>query len=111
MAYEPVELIVGRVQDRLADLKAERGVETTSERPYDIVSSAVSERYPAVLRDAAAATDVQSFLPHSGVDHDMMHMASVTETGILFTPSCGGFSATEHTVTVTPSTRCRGSPY
>jgi hydantoinase/carbamoylase family amidase len=88
--YEPMERIVERVRSHLSTLEAERGVETTLERPYDIAPSVMSERCVAALRDAAANVDSLSL--HSGAGHDTMHVASVTEAGLLFAPSRGGFS-------------------
>ena len=90
--YEPMERIIERVQRYLSTLEAERSVETTLERPYDIAPSAMSERCMTAIRDAAAAVDVGSLSLHSGAGHDTMHVASVTETGLLFAPSRGGFS-------------------
>jgi N-carbamoyl-L-amino-acid hydrolase len=90
--YESMERIVARVRDCLTKLEADRGVETTFERPYDIAPSAMSKRCTAALRDAAAAMDVPSLSLHSGAGHDTMRIASVTETGLLFAPSRGGFS-------------------
>jgi N-carbamoyl-L-amino-acid hydrolase len=92
VAYESIESVVGRVQERLAELEAERGVETTFERPYDIAPSAMSERCTAALDRAVSAVDVPSISLHSGAGHDTMHIANVTETGMLFAPSRGGFS-------------------
>jgi N-carbamoyl-L-amino-acid hydrolase len=92
VAYESMERIVERVRDCLAALEADRGVETTFERPYDIPPSEMSERCTAALRDAAAGIDVPSMSLHSGAGHDTMHIASATETGMLFAPSRGGFS-------------------
>jgi N-carbamoyl-L-amino-acid hydrolase len=88
--YEPMERIVERVRSHLSTLEAERGVETTLERPYDIAPSVMSERCVAALQDAAANVDSLSL--HSGAGHDTMHVASVTEAGLLFAPSRGGFS-------------------
>ncbi|WP_257628919.1 Zn-dependent hydrolase [Haloplanus salinarum] len=90
--YGSMERIVERVRRCLSTLEAERGVETTLERPYDIAPSAMSDRCTAALRDAAAATDVDALTLHSGAGHDTMHVASVTDAGLLFAPSRGGFS-------------------
>ena len=90
--YESMERIVARVRDCLATLEADRGVETTFERPYDIAPSAMSERCTAALDRAVSAVDVPSISLHSGAGHDTMHIANVTETGMLFAPSRGGFS-------------------
>ncbi|SDZ82542.1 N-carbamoyl-L-amino-acid hydrolase [Haloplanus vescus] len=90
--YGPMERIVGRVRDCLETLEAERGVDTAFERPYDIAPSQMSERCTAALRDAAATIDATTLDLHSGAGHDTMHIASVTDTGLLFAPSHGGFS-------------------
>jgi len=90
--YASMETIVERVRERLAALEVERGVETTFERPYDIAPSEMSERCTAALERAVATVDVPSLDLHSGAGHDTMHVASVTDTGMLFAPSHGGFS-------------------
>jgi N-carbamoyl-L-amino-acid hydrolase len=90
--YGSMEEIVGRVQDCLSELEAERGVGTTFERPYDIAPSKMSERCNAALQKAVSTTEVSALELHSGAGHDTMHIASVTDTGMLFAPSHGGFS-------------------
>ena len=90
--YESMERIVGRVREHLANLEAQRGVETGFERPYDIPPSEMSERCMAALERAVSTVDVPSLSLHSGAGHDTMHIANVTETGMLFAPSRGGFS-------------------
>ena len=94
VAYEAMERIVERIRDCLSSLETDRGVETTFERPYDIAPSEMSGRCTAALRDTAAAMDIPSVSLHSGAGHDTMHVASVTEAGMLFAPSHGGFSHT-----------------
>jgi N-carbamoyl-L-amino-acid hydrolase len=90
--YASMETIVERVRECLTSLEAERGVETTFERPYDIAPSEMSERCTAALERAVSTVDVTSMALHSGAGHDTMHIASVTDTGLLFAPSRGGFS-------------------
>jgi len=90
--YESMELIVERIRNRLSELEAERGVDTTFDRPYDIAPSEMSERCTTALRDAVSTIDVPSVELHSGAGHDTMHVASLTDTGMLFAPSHGGFS-------------------
>lgn len=90
--YENMERIIKRVQNYLSTLESDRSVETVLERPYDIAPSTMSERCTAALRDAAAVADADSLCMHSGAGHDTMHIASVTDTGLLFAPSRGGFS-------------------
>jgi N-carbamoyl-L-amino-acid hydrolase len=90
--YESMERIIDRLTERLAQLETERGVETTFERPYDIAPSEMSERCTSGLERAAETVGVPSLSLHSGAGHDTMHVASVTDTGMLFAPSHGGFS-------------------
>jgi N-carbamoyl-L-amino-acid hydrolase len=90
--YEPMETIVDHIQTRLDDIESQRGVETTFERPYDIPPSQMSERCIVVLERASESVDVSSLSLHSGAGHDTMHLADVTDTGLLFAPSRGGFS-------------------
>ena len=87
-----MESIVGRVHESLSRLEAERGVATTFERPYDIEPISMDERCMTALQDATLTTGVPSLELHSGAGHDTMHVAKVTDTGMLFAPSRGGFS-------------------
>jgi N-carbamoyl-L-amino-acid hydrolase len=90
--YDSMEAVVERVRTRLSELEAERGVVTTFERPYDIAPKEMSTRCTTALRNAVATTDASSLELHSGAGHDTMHIAKVTDTGMLFAPSHGGFS-------------------
>ncbi|MFD1571022.1 Zn-dependent hydrolase [Halorubrum laminariae] len=90
--YEPMETIIDHIQTHLDDLESQRGVETTFEQPYDIPPSQMSDRCVDALERAAERVDVSSLSLHSGAGHDTMHLADVTDTGLLFAPSRGGFS-------------------
>jgi N-carbamoyl-L-amino-acid hydrolase len=90
--YDSMEEIVAAVEESLSRLEAERGIETTFERPYDIEPIAMDERCTTALREAAAETDVPTMDLHSGAGHDTMHIAKVTDSGMLFAPSRGGIS-------------------
>jgi N-carbamoyl-L-amino-acid hydrolase len=90
--YAAMESIVERVREFLAELETDRGVEVTFERPYDVAPSRMSERCTAALEHAVSTLDVSSLSLHSGAGHDTMHIADVTDTGMLFAPSRGGFS-------------------
>lgn len=90
--YESMEQIVDRVRNSLSTLESQRGVETTFDRPYDVAPSRMSDRCTKALRNAVSTVDVPSIDLHSGAGHDTMHIASVTDTGMLFAPSHGGFS-------------------
>ncbi|MFC6837991.1 Zn-dependent hydrolase [Halomarina ordinaria] len=90
--YASMERIVERVRDRLAGLETERGVDVTFERPYDIAPSRMSDRCIAALEHAVSTVDAPSLSLHSGAGHDTMHVSDVTDAGMLFAPSRGGFS-------------------
>ena len=90
--YDSMEEIVAAVEESLSRLEAERGIETTFERPYDIEPIAMDERCTTALREAAAETNVPAMDLHSGAGHDTMHIAKVTDSGMLFAPSRGGIS-------------------
>ena len=92
VAYEPMELIVDRVRERLSALEDERGVVTTFERPYDIEPIGMSDRCTDALRAAASASSTDAIELHSGAGHDTMHIAKVTDAGMLFAPSRDGVS-------------------
>lgn len=90
--YGSMEAIVKKVRDSLSRLEAERGVVTAFERPYDIKPIAMDERCTSALHEAAAETGVSAMDLHSGAGHDTMHIAKVTDAGMLFAPSRGGIS-------------------
>lgn len=90
--YDSMESIVNHIRRCLSELEAERGVTTTFERPYDIAPQAMDERCITALQNAVESVDVSSLKVHSGAGHDTMHIAKVTDTGMLFAPSHGGFS-------------------
>jgi N-carbamoyl-L-amino-acid hydrolase len=90
--YESMETIVGEVEASLARLEAERGVDTTFERPYDIAPIDMSDRCTSALDEAAAESGVSTMELHSGAGHDTMHVAKVTDSGMIFAPSRDGIS-------------------
>ena len=90
--YGSMEAIVEEVRNSLSRLEAEREVVTTFERPYDIEPIAMAERPTTALHGAASRMDVSATDLHSGAGHDTMHVARVTDAGMLFAPSRGGIS-------------------
>jgi N-carbamoyl-L-amino-acid hydrolase len=90
--YDSMEEIVGEVRESLSRLEAERGVTTWFERPYDIEPVAMDERCTTALREAASGAGVSAMDLHSGAGHDTMHIAKVTDAGMVFAPSHGGVS-------------------
>jgi hydantoinase/carbamoylase family amidase len=90
--YDSMATIVGEVEASLARLEAERGVETSFERPYDIEPIAMHERCTTALDEAATESGISTMELHSGAGHDTMHVAKVTDSGMIFAPSRDGIS-------------------
>lgn len=80
---------VGTVLDRL---KADRGVETDLERGIDLDPTPMADQIRSAAHTAAAAADVETTDLPSGAAHDTMHVADVTDAGLLFAPSTNGVS-------------------
>ncbi|WP_435076818.1 M20 family metallo-hydrolase [Halococcus sp. AFM35] len=90
--YDSMATIVGEVEASLARLEAERGVATTFERPYDIEPIAMDDRCTNALAEAATESGISTMELHSGAGHDTMHVAKVTDSGMIFAPSRDGIS-------------------
>ena len=90
--YDSMETIVGEVEASLSRLEDERGVDTTFERPYDIEPIDMSDRCTGALDEAAAESGIPTMEVHSGAGHDTMHIAKVTDSGMIFAPSRDGIS-------------------
>ncbi|MFC5971129.1 M20 family metallo-hydrolase [Halomarina salina] len=90
--YDSVEAIVAAARDSLDRLERERGVETTFERPWERRPVPMDDRVREAFHDAGAARGVTTTDLHSGAAHDTMHLANVTDAGLLFAPSRDGVS-------------------
>lgn len=90
--YDSMESIVDAVRSCLSRLETERGVVTTFKRPYDIKPIAMDDRCMTALHEAASRAGISPLELHSGAGHDTMHIAKVTDSGMLFAPSRGGIS-------------------
>ena len=87
-----IERLVERVKATLKRLERERGVETTFETDLDVAPTPLSERCGDAIRAGAAEFDLESTDLFSGAAHDTMHVADVTDAGMLFSPSEDGIS-------------------
>ncbi|MFC4550120.1 MULTISPECIES: M20 family metallo-hydrolase [Halorussus] len=87
-----VDRIAERARASLDRLEAERGVETTLERPWDREPVPMSERCREALHEAGASAGIGTLDLHSGAAHDTMHVANVTDAALLFAPSEDGIS-------------------
>jgi len=84
--------LVARAERSLARLERERGVETEFRRPFDLEPTPMSDRVREAARDAGERAGIETLAMHSGAAHDTMHVAGVTDAGLLFAPSRDGIS-------------------
>jgi N-carbamoyl-L-amino-acid hydrolase len=89
---DAMETMVSRARDGLADLERERGVETEFRRPFDLEPTPMSDRVREAASSAGESAGIETMDLHSGAAHDTMHVASVTDAGLLFAPSQDGIS-------------------
>ncbi len=92
--YESMNELVDRARSSLARLETDRGVETGFEREFDVEPVPMADRCRAAARRAGEAAGITTMEMHSGAAHDTMQVARVTDAGLLFAPSRGGFSHT-----------------
>lgn len=92
ITYDSMESIVDDVRKCLSRLETERGVTTTFERPYDIEPTHMNDRCVSALHEAVSRVGASALELHSGAGHDTMHIANVTDVGMVFAPSHEGIS-------------------
>ncbi|MFC7166488.1 M20 family metallo-hydrolase [Halospeciosus flavus] len=90
--YGTMNEVVDRTRDALDRVVAERGVETSFERPFDVEPVAMDERVRAASHEAAATAGLDAPDLHSGAAHDTMHVGRCTDVGMLFARSRDGVS-------------------
>jgi hydantoinase/carbamoylase family amidase len=90
--YDSVEDIVAAARDSLDRLEAERGVDTSLDRPWDRRPVPMSDRVREAFHAAGDDREIITTDLHSGAAHDTMHFANVTDAGLLFAPSHDGLS-------------------
>jgi N-carbamoyl-L-amino-acid hydrolase len=84
--------ILAAAEASLDRVEMERGVQTATERQLDVAPTSMSDRVQQAARAAGERADVATTELHSGAAHDSMHVASVTDAGMLFAPSRDGVS-------------------
>ena len=89
---DSIERVVAAIRAALDEVADERGVETACARPFDIEPTPMADRCRAALRRAGDRAGVPTRSLHSGAAHDSMHVADVTDAGMLFAPSRDGVS-------------------
>ena len=89
---DSIERVVAATRAALEEVADERGVETDFARPFDLERTSLADRCRAALRRAGDRAGVPTRSLHSGAAHDSMHVADVTDAGMLFAPSRDGVS-------------------
>jgi N-carbamoyl-L-amino-acid hydrolase len=87
-----IDRLVDRAEAALESIEAERGVSTALERPYDVPPVEMAPACRDALHRAGERLGIETVDLHSGAGHDTMHVAKVTDAGLLFAPSRGGHS-------------------
>lgn len=90
--HDSMTRMVERCRDSLGRLERTRGVDTAIERYRDSAPTPCSDRFLEAAEAAATATGVESVRLASGAMHDTANVAAVTDAGLLFAPSEGGYS-------------------
>jgi N-carbamoyl-L-amino-acid hydrolase len=89
---ESMDHLVGAARDSLDRLAERRDVETGLTRGFDLHPTPMAERCRGALHEGADAAGLEAIDLHSGAAHDSMHVANVTDAGMLFAPSRDGIS-------------------
>jgi len=87
-----IQHIIDTVEQTCDRIEHERNVETTIERGYDIPPQPMTDRLSRRLRTAAEQCGITPISLHSGAGHDTMQVAKVTDVGMIFARSRGGYS-------------------
>ena len=90
--YQSMQTIVEATRSSLAIVEADRGVETSFSRPFDLEPTPMSESLRAAAHRAGEEAGIRTVDLHSGAAHDTMHVADVTDAALLFAPSEEGIS-------------------
>ena len=87
-----IERLIDTIEQTSNRIEQERNVDTEIERGYDVVPQPMTEQLSQRLRTAAQQCDIEPISLHSGAGHDTMKIAEVTDVGMLFARSRGGYS-------------------
>jgi len=90
--YQSMQTIVEATRASLDAVEADRGVETSFDRPFDLEPTPMSAELRAAAHRAGENAGIRTMDLHSGAAHDTMHIADVTEASLLFAPSQDGIS-------------------
>lgn len=89
-----MDALADRLEGSVDRIAEERSVGTRVRSPLDIDPAPTDDRCRRALYAGAKAAGVGAVDLHSGAAHDTMHVARVTDVGLLFAPSRDGLSHT-----------------
>ena len=89
---DSITALVDATADALVAVEGSRGVMTSLQTELDLDPTPMAERVQQAARAAGERTGIATMSLHSGAAHDTMHVADVTDAGMLFAPSQAGIS-------------------
>lgn len=84
--------MIEAVQQALDRVEATRGVSTALETDVDLDPTPMAHSVREAIETSTDGLDLEAPTLHSGAAHDSMHVASVTDAGMVFARSAGGHS-------------------
>lgn len=87
-----MDSMVTALEDSLDRVERDRSVTTSVSVDMDLDPTPMAARCREASRAAATAAEIEAIDLHSGAAHDSMHVASVTDAGMLFAQSRDGRS-------------------
>ena len=87
-----MDALAARLEGSLDRVAEERAVRTRLQCHLDVDPAPTAERCRRALHAGAETAGVGTLELHSGAAHDTMHVARVTDAGMLFAPSRDGIS-------------------
>ena len=94
-----IRRIVRTIDETCDSIQERRDVTVSRETPYQIAPRQMAPHVRHALERASERLGLEPVVLHSGAGHDTMHVAGVTDAGMLFARSRGGHSHSplEHT--------------
>lgn len=92
VATDGIDAVLEDAEERLDRLSAERAVRTALDTHLHVPPTPMSDRVRRAAHAAGERAGIGTMDLHSGAAHDSMHVATVTDAGLLFAPSRDGVS-------------------
>jgi N-carbamoyl-L-amino-acid hydrolase len=92
VATDGIDAVLDAAEESLDRLAAERAVRTALDTHLHVPPMPMSDRVRRAAHAAGERAGIGTMDLHSGAAHDSMHVATVTDAGLLFAPSRDGVS-------------------